>query len=266
MTLWDDKKLFNRVIDRLTQREKGYVKFNKARDSIIDYFRPDLGSDTTPDGDGSFFAEGMYDGTAPWAARVMSAGFQGNLVSAAADWIQYQMQQSELADNDQLDMWLQDVKEHNREVYQRSNIYKVLPPFTLDGVTIGSPVMMIEETDVVKGVISFLPQHYKTVFVFYDKSNMPEGVIIKDKRWTTKQIADKFAKTKEEAQAKLSKNVFNQIENGHWHKEHTIIRAIFKNSDPIWDGDNFKKPAKDWISVYFEEKPAETRKDEPLLT
>ncbi len=269
MSFWEDKNLFDRVFDRLAQRKRGYVKFNVARDTIVDNFRPDLGSDITADGDGSFFGENIYDGIAPWAVGVMATGFQGGLVSAEADWLMHRMEQSELADNDRLDLWLQSVKVHISGAYQKSNFYRVLPPFVKDGISIGSPVMFIEEEFVHKkkkmsGIIKFLPQHYKTVFVFYNKYNEAEGVIVEDKTWTTKQIVDMFAPSMEEAKAKLCDTVYNDLKSGQHHTEHTIIRAVFKGNDKIWNVPGFKKPDREWVSVYFENTPKEEKKNEPL--
>ncbi len=265
MALWDGKKLFDRVEERLTQRKKGYVKFNKARDSITDYFRPDLGSDTTEDGDGSFFGDNIYEGTAAWSIGVMSSGFQGGLVSEQADWLTYAAEQSELEESDPLDMWLQDIKKHISNAYQQSNFYKVLPPFVKDGISIGSPIMFIEE-DIPSGTTKFLPQHYKTAYLFYDRFNETEGVIIEDDRWTVKKLADKFAKTKAQQEKKLSKSVNDSIREGKYYAELTVIRAVFKSDDPIWDGlEGFKKPAdRKWISVYFEKKTEEENKNSPL--
>ena len=266
MALWKDRKLFDRLLEMLEQKERGMLRFNNARDTIADYVRLDLGCETEPDGDGTFFGENIYEGTPSWAARVMSTGFQGNLVSAQADWIKYAMARFELLGNDDLDLWLQDVKEHMTAAYRKSNLYTVLPMFTLDGVTIGSPVMF-EEEDVLDGTIGFFPQHYKTVFLFYDKRNRPEGVIIKDERWTTKQIFDKFAKTHDEAKRKFSVGLNNQIDQGLFNSEHTIIRAVFKRDNPVFDDlEGFKKPVKEWISMYFEENVKDDMKNEPLLT
>jgi len=72
VTLWNNKSVFDRVIDLLGQRKRGYVKFNKARETIISLMRPDLSSDTEPDGDGSFFGEEIYDGIGSWAVGVMA--------------------------------------------------------------------------------------------------------------------------------------------------------------------------------------------------
>jgi len=265
MAIWDNKKLFDRLMDLFHQREKGFNKFNKARDSIVDYFRPDLGDEVDANGDGAFFGENIYEGTAPWAADVMARGFQGNLVSPSTDWIQYAMLQTELKDNDQLDIWLQDVKEHMSDVYQRSNFYSVLPPFTLDGITIGSPVMFIDE-EVSSGVTKFMPQHYKTVFLFYDKFNQPDGVIVKDETWTVKQISDMFARTEEEQKLKLTISTNNAIREKKFYLERTVYRAAFRGNNQVWDVPGFQKPDAEWISVYFEEKPEEERKNDPLRT
>lgn len=265
MALWADKKLYDRIDDKLKQKKRGMVRFTNARGSIADYFRPDLGKETEEEGDSSFFGQNIYEGTAPWAVDVFARGFQGGLISEATDWILYRMKQAELRGIDELDIWVQEAKKHSSDVYQQSNIYRVLPSFTKDGATIGSPLMFIEE-EINTGTIQFLPQHYKTVYVFYDKFNRPEGVIIEDKRWTNKQIFDKFAKTGKAAAEKFTIGLANELKEGSFHKEKTIIRAVFRNTDPLWDLKEFKKPIKPWISVYFEKDTEEKRKNTPLLT
>ena len=266
MTLWDNKPVFDRVIDLLGQRKKGYVKFNKARETIINLMRPDLGSDTEPDGDGSFFGEEIYDGVGSWAVGVMSKGFQGGLVSADTDWFEHNTPNQKMAQVDELSVWLQEIKDHHVNVYRASNFYRVLAPFTKDGVSIGSPVMFIEETDVVNGEITFLPQHFKTVFLFYDGNNNPNGVIIKDNRWTVKRICDKFAPTAAEQKEKLPMSIKKDIESGNYYKEHTVIRACFKGDNPLWDVDEFEKPPGEWVSAYYVEETEEENKNTPLLT
>ena len=265
MGLWTDKKLFDRVKDCLAQGEKKYVRFNRARDSIVDYVRPDLGSEVSEHGDGSFFGQNIYEGTATWSLGTMATGFQGGIITEDSDWLLHRMKQIELKGIDELDIWLQDVKRYLSEVYQQSNLFTVLPLFTRDGLSIGSPLMFIEE-DALTQTIKFMPQHYKTVFLFYNKHNELIGIIIKDPTWTVKDIFDKFAPSAEEAEKKLSKTINNELRQGQYHTEHTIIRAVFNKSDPLWDVEGFAKPVKDWISVYFEEETEEDRKNEPLRT
>ncbi len=264
MPLWENKSLFDRTTDMLGQKKKGYIQFNRARDSITTYFRPDYASELKEHGDGTFFGRNIYEGTGSWAVGTMATGFQGGIVTEDSDWLLHQMRQLELKGIDELDIWLRSVKEYQATVYQRGNFFRVLPPFTKDGVSMGSPVMFIEE-DILTERVMFLPQHYKTVFLFYDKFNEPEGIIIEDK-WTTKKIFDKFAKTKEKADKIFSTGLRKDIEQGLFDTEHTIIRAVFRSNNPLWDVKGFKKPNKAWIDVYFEENTEEDRKNEPLST
>lgn len=266
MSAWENKPLYDRILMLLKQREKGYVKFNKARESIIELMRPDLGSDIDPDGDGSFFGDEIYDGIGSWAVGVMSRGFQGGLVSADADWIKHDFDNEVLADLAELGVWGQEIDDHMTGQYKKSNFYRVLPRFTKDGVSIGSPLMFIEETDVVKGEITFLPQHFKNVFLFYNRQNKAEGVIIKDENWTVKKIIDDLAPT-EEDQANLPTKIKDDIRDGKYYdNEYTIYRAVFKGDNPVWDVEGFDKPDGEWISVYFVEKTPEEQKNNPVLT
>jgi hypothetical protein len=266
MPIWENTKLYDRILQLLNQRERGYVKFNKARENIINLMRPDMGSDIDPDGDGSFFGEDIYDGVGSWAVGVMSRGFQGGLVSADADWLAHEAGDGVLDEVDEISIWLQEIDDHMTNVYQKSNFYRVLPMFTKDGISIGSPLMFVEETDIVAGVVTFLPQHYTTVFAFYDGNNKLEGVIIKDENWTVKKITDKFAPTEEEQKAKLPKMINNNIRDGKFYEEHTMYRAVFKGDNPVWDVEGFDKPGAEWVSVYFIEKTPDDQKNNPLST
>jgi len=265
MTLWKTAKLFDRGLQLHTQRKRGYVKFNVARDDIIRLMRPDLGADTDPDGDGSFFGEDIYDGVGSWAVGVMARGFQGGLASPDTDWIDHDFSDDELAGVDELGEWLQDIKKHVTSVFKSSNFYQILPNMTKDGLSIGSPLAFIEETDTIAGKITFKPQFFKNVFVFYDGNNEHEGVIIEDKRWTVKKIVDEFAPTEAE-QAKLPRQVKDDIKAGSYYTEHTMYRFVFKASNALWDGiDGFKKPDAEWISVYFLANTEEEQKNNPLM-
>lgn len=271
--MWENRTLLSRITDRLSQLELKYNQFQISRDWIVSLFRPDIAIDTEESSRGNFLGNDIYEGTAPWAARVMATGLQGNLVSKSIDWIQYLMKQFELRGIDELDVMLQDVKDHMTDVYRRSNFYDVQPQFTLNGLTIGSPVMFGEE-DIVSGTIKWMPQHYKHCFVVYNKYNEIDGIIVKDTTFTAKQIYDTFLteKTPEgkktEREKKFSQALNNAIDMGRMYEEFTILRAVFKKEDSIWQGDKehqFKKPIgnQTWYDVYFEET-TEKDKDQPL--
>jgi len=275
-TAWSLMKLLDRILDRHAQISERYEQFNDARDEIVEFFRPDLGIETDEDYEGDFFGEAIFEGTPPWAARVMATGFQGNLVSKSIDWLSYLMADTRLRGVDPLDKWVQDVKEHMTDAYQNSTFYDEQPQFTLDAVTIGSPVMFGEEDEESQRMV-WQPQHYKHIKMFYDKFNRPYGCIVDDPNFTSKDLLDQFVpKGNRRGQDRdgrrekmLSLQANQQLDGGIHNQNHNVIRAVFKESDEIWDTPDFKKPPMDprnpykWISVYFE-KVTDKDKDKPL--
>lgn len=264
---WNAKTLYERVVDRWGQLDSKYAKINRNRDIIVDYFRCDELLEV--DNSGNLLGSQIYNASGMWYSQMMARGFQGSLVSKNIPWIDYQLDQYELQGIDPLDEWCQMVKDYMVDDYQRGNFYDVQPQFTLDGITIGSPVMFGEE-DIVNRRTMWTPVHYKNVRVFYNRFNEAEGVIVKDTQWTAKQIFDTFIKedddNKTRSKAKLPTSVNEALEGGRLSEDFTVYRAVFKSSDPIWEG-GWKKPKGDWqwYSVYFcEIKDKDAKTSEPL--
>lgn len=267
MVLWADKTLYDRIIDRWKEKDTDYGKVNANRDIITTYFRSDEIIDT--DKKGNLVGQNIYNGSGPWFSRMMATGFQGSLVSKNIDWFRYRMKQLELKGVDELDIWVQDIKEHMSSKYQDSNFYDVQPQFTHDGLTTGSPVMFGEE-DILEQRTMWMPQHYKTVRLYYDKYNQVEGCIVQDKTWTTKQLMDRFAKNDDKQgtkrKAKLNITVNQAIEGGRLDEVFTVYKACFKAADPMFNG-GFKKPANKshkWFSTYFLELTDKDKQNKPL--
>jgi hypothetical protein len=251
--MWSDKSLYDRIMERQEQISQKIAKFNVSRDVIAQLFRPDLSIDDSKDGD--FFGENIYESTGVWALDTMVKGFLGNTISQQLAWIMYIMGQYELRGIDELDIWLQDIKDHMAEVYRKSTFYDIMPQFTKEAFSIGSPVIFGDE-DVLEGRIIWSPIYYKNAFVMYSKYNDSIGVIVKDKKWTARQIYDDFIpKDKPETyKTKFSKPLVNAIDEGRCLDEFEIIRAVFRSDDQIWKSDKFKKPVGNhkYLSVYFE--------------
>jgi hypothetical protein len=271
MTEYASKPVYDKIIDRLAQLEQGMIRVNKARDNITRYFRRDLHWDTAECIKGGFLGDGIYEGTAPWAARIAATCFQGLSASKSTPWLAYEMDEQDLRGIDRLDEFCQNVRDHMTSVYQKSNYYDIAPEFDLDGWTIGSPVMFGEEI-ISEEKIVWMPQHYNNVFMSYDKFNRPNGIIVKDKHWTAQQIVDEFCagKTPEERarlrKEKLSISLNRALDSGQYNQEFTIIRAVFKRTDDMWTGFDMPKleDRAGWVSVHFEEGLDATKKNKPL--
>ena len=254
---WQNKTLYDRIVDRWKEQDNDYAKMNYNRAAITALFRSDELIEVSDKGE--LLGQNIYNGAGPWYSRMMATGFQGSLVSKNIAWIRYQMSQYGLKGVDELDIWLQDIKDYMTDVYNRSNFYDVQPQFTHDGITTGSPLMFAEE-NILTGKTMWMPQHYTKVRLFYDKYNEVEGVIVKDRNWTAKHIFDTFVGEDDEKgtkrRKKLSMEVNRALDAGKLQEEFTIYRATFKVTDPIWDGKDqnaFKKPQGDWswLSVYM---------------
>jgi hypothetical protein len=254
MTAWSKKTLYDRIYDRWVEKDTDYSKVNRNREIMATYFRSDELIETNDKGE--LLGQAIYNGSGSWFSRMMATGFQGALVSKNIPWIRYQMEQYQLKGIDELDIWTQNIKEHMQDAYQRSNFYDVQPNYTHDGLTTGSPVIFGEEK-ILDQKTMWMPQHFSTVRVYYDKFNQPEGVIVKDKTWTAKEIMDKFVKNDDEQGTKrkerLSISVNQAIEQGQLDETFVVYKAVFKATDPIWDGEGFKKPKGnwEWLSAYF---------------
>jgi hypothetical protein len=266
---WLDKSLWKRIQSRWDEKENVYARLKKSRKTIQEFFRPDMDSDVGDSHDANLLGHDIYEGTAPWAALTMAIGFQSASFSKAIDWIDYNMSAPFLRDIDELDQWVHDIRDHNSEVYKHGNFYDVQQKYTLDAVTIGSPVNFGEE-DPKTHEIMWIRQHYSTYRLFYDRYNRPEGIITKEKNWSVKRIYDKFCpgRTREErmaqAREKLSVSIQTAINGGNWSQQFLISRAVFKIEDPLWyNVNNLPVGGQTWVDCYFEEQPRD--EDKPLL-
>ena len=272
MTAWAKRQLFDRVYDRWKERDEDYSRANANRGTVSTFFRSDEIIET--DEKGRLVGQEIFNGSGSWFSRMMANGFQGSLVSKNISWIRYQMQQFELKGVDQIDAWLQRANRYMVDVYQRSNFYDIQPQFTHDGVTTGSPVIFGEE-NIKEQRIMWQPQHFKNVRAYYDKWNLPEGVIVQDRTWTAKQLMDTFVGPDDDAGTKRKRILSNEanasINAGELDDTFIVYRAVFKRTDPIWDGQGenaFQRPQGDhgWLTAWFEDLADADRKlkDRPL--
>ena len=274
---WKHKTQFERIKERWDSVENPYERRRRALEPICDYFRPDLGIDYDEEADMLMLGGDIYEGSGPWVARKASTMFQGNTVSKKNPWFNYEFSDNRLEGIDILDTHTKESSEHIADVYQRGNFYNTQAQFTLDGWTTGSPLSFIEE-DPDTGNVMFIPSHWLSYRIFYNRFNRSYGVIIKDKNWTVGQCFEKFCpgnninERLKKAEKIFTKALYDNIRNGMLNEHVTIWRAVFRKKDPIWMGDDnntddFKPPiGKEWYDVYYEDTVLKERQDSPLLT
>lgn len=286
---YDQKTLYQRMIMRQDDMElkRAYLEYDNDR--IIDLFRPDIvkfrdkiGSYSAGYNSGNYSNSGSYsydaskgilganifEGTGPWASRLMADGMQGNLVSPSIDWIRYAMDDPIFKGNDEVNKWLQALEEHMLSVYREpnSNFYAAMGPYTRHGVTTGSPVI-IPELDPDSGKILCIVPHPATRYFMQNKFGVTDTLHLKHE-WTVRNAVKTFGYDN------MSRAVQHSYDSGDDQRKIIIIRGIYFQLDRIFkdlpddsgidgtkiviDGTEDRKPLKTfrprwpWTSIYIE--------------
>lgn len=248
--------LRERAWDRQGRLESIRTRFDDQRDDVVELTRPDLY--TEQDERGKFLGSDIVEGTPPWSARIMALGMQGNLVSQNIEWRRSQMEQKKFKGDDETNQWLQDMDDVMLSEYNRSNYYDVLPKYILDGVTVGSPVMLSEVDDDDKVV--YVVPHYTENFLWRDQFGNDLGYHRKY-QMTALQAMQRFGREK------LSRVIRTALDNGNHYAEYWFLQVIYSRRDPILEGlEGERIPNSEWVQFYFEQKIEDAEKGKSLKT
>ena len=192
-----------------------------------------------------------YSGVPNSALSVWVDGMQGHMVSSSLNWFRAVMDNAELNENDEVQMWLQKYTTAMYGVFEDSNFYSILGEWFRDAGSIGTATLFTEE-DIGKGVAVHIPIHPREIFIAEDKYGNVDTVHRKF-FLTARQAADKFD------EEKLSKSVIENAKN-HPQKMHEFIHAVFPNTDRQYE--SLLSINKPWASVYLEtNKDRDTKED-----
>lgn len=89
----------------------------------------------------------IVDSTATSAARTLSAGMMSGITSPAREWFRLSTPNPDLADLDEVKIWLHEVQDRMEAVFRRSNLYNKLPILYGDMGVFGVAAMAVLEDD-----------------------------------------------------------------------------------------------------------------------
>lgn len=241
MTAYSKTCFYDRVIARQSEMESDRSIWDAQRQDIVEYYRPDLTvySDSSAE-TGSFVHEAMVEGTGAWAAGVMARGFQSAMVGPSLKWFRHLMSRMRLRGVDRINAWLQRFDDYMREgVYRPSNYYELMGQNVLDGISIGSPVMLMQEV-VGKGFIHFKLPHYMQNYLMRD--DWGEDIAYHGK-WELSNLSAMRHFGKEN----LPPTIQQELESGNHKTKHKYLHVIYEVGDPILydfedDSDQWQKP------------------------
>lgn len=265
-TSWELLTLPAKILARQRQKEEIRNPYDNRMADIIDFCQPGL-TDWFSTTEGSFRGEKIYEGTPPWALRVMVNGWLGNLISQSDVWQRYLFPDKKLRGNDRINQWIQDLDDYMDSVYRsETEFYEKMPPYALSAFSVGSPVVIIYE-DKKTRKIKFECPHPKENF------HGPLGSYHRKYPITAMDAVNQFldgkypATEEEVGNSKLTKELLNSYRNGEHFKRYKFVRGIYRKDDPILAKEPAKYKTHEWMEFYVQDGVSETEKGykEPIL-
>jgi hypothetical protein len=230
-----ERRMVNRHSDLVTRRNR----YDDQADVICEVLRPDLVKGKVGEKDeGGFASSKIVEGTGPHAVQVWQRGFYGNMVSRKSDWFRDRLMDPPkwtgvtFTGNDEVNTYLQDVDDHLRAVYRRSNFYDVMPNYVMDGGTVGSPVMLRERDYEHDRIICKVPDYSQR---WIDKDIFGyDNCLHVEWRWNVLQILEYFDEDD------LPQNIKIAITNGTHYQKFNFLQVVYPAGDRIFDDLNVR--------------------------
>ena len=246
-TSYSNKNLYDRFVTiRQVRMQEDKDLFLPVTESIVEYLRPDL-TVNTKDDRGKQMGERIVEGTAHFDARTMATWFVGNMVGPTLDWVRYRMASSRYKGDDEFNAFLQRMARFMLEevyAYPNSNFYEVNEPFVLDGLTTGSPVMLIENDTVNRQKVCILP-HYTENYLMRDYFG-------NDIAYHRKRCIKNLDAQQAFGYDNLPRQIQSEIDNGHFNVEHEYLMCIARAGDLIFQ--DLPEPFPiftPWVKLWF---------------
>jgi hypothetical protein len=158
-----DAVLVGDILRRQAELEQRRIHFEYTWDEIGEYILPRREKyRTSKSVKGERYGRNIYDSTAVQAAQIACDGTQGHMVSSSFRWLALMMRDFE-DDHDVRD-WLQEATDELYQALNNSNFYEMMNEFIMDGWTIGTATMYIEE-DPVKMRPTFRTIHPREAYI-----------------------------------------------------------------------------------------------------
>jgi len=234
-TAYNQQNLYQRIRGRhgdfVTRRQL----YDAQRDVICELLRPDLvKGQVGSKSEGSFEGSKIVEGTGPHAAQVWQRGFMSNMISRKSEWFRERLKEPPRASgivfkgNDEVNRYCQDLADHMVDVYRRSNYYDVIPEFTLNGGTVGSPVMLYEHDLANDRMVCRVPD-YAAAWIDRDVFGYDNALHVLHE-WNALD-ASQFFDEKE-----LPLSVRNQLDNGNHYQKTQYLQVVYGAGDRIYEG------------------------------
>lgn len=230
------------ITEKFKQLKSKRSTWESAWSDIADFILPRRSGMDITQTKGDPYGEAMFDSTANSAAQLLADGLQGYITTPTSRWFRLGFETPDLKDLEVGKEWLEECEEVIAYIFGRTNFYEAISQVFLDGVTIGTATLYIED-DFENGSIYFTARHPKEIFI----ETNPQGKVD-----TVFRYYKQSAKNIVELWGENLPNGFADAAKKNPYEEHNIIHAVF----PREDRDYYKadKVNKRFASIYILEE------------
>lgn len=183
----------------------------------------------------------LIDPTPRFAARTLGAGMHAGSTNPSTPWFKLVTPDTELMEFPAVSEWLYFVEQQMRAVFDRSNLYAVLPQVYSDGGVFGTSPLTILEHDT--RVVNFVPSPIGSYCLGTDY----DGTVVSkycEYQQTSEQLVSQFGINN------VSARIRTEVENGQKNSYHRVLHVIeprTKRKYGAFDAGNMA-----WRSTYIE--------------
>jgi hypothetical protein len=141
----------------------------------------------------------MVDPTPRFAARTLGAGMHAGSTNPATPWMKLETPDPEMMEVPKVSRWIYKLENLVRSIFDRTNLYSVLPPIYSEAGTFGSaPMVMLQHPT---RVIHFVPKTVGSYFLAKNADGVVDTMYCEYKM-TTRQLVGEFGIDRVSAQVR----------------------------------------------------------------
>lgn len=171
---------------------------------------------------GSSRNDSILNETGTLAARTFGSGMHAGVTSPSRPWFRLGFGDPKIRDIPAVRTWLHEVEQRMRMIYQRSNLYNVLPIIYQELSVFGvSPLGVMEDE---RDTIRIYPYPVGS-YALASSSRREVDTMYREFELTTKQIVEEYGLNN------VSQNIQMAYKRGHMEVKHSVIHVIEPNND-----------------------------------
>jgi hypothetical protein len=189
----------------------------------------------------------IYDNTPTKSLLRLAASLNSMLTNQSLDWFGLQVDDLDMAEDDEVNVWLDKTTRTIRKELDNSNFYTQVHELYMDIGSIGTSCMYIEGTQEETVKLNFSARHIREIFIAENYQGKVD-VVFREFTMTARQCVQRWG---EDEDASLSDGLMADFDKDP-EKQIVILHAVF----PRKDRDKYSKSNKDmpFASVWMEKE------------